>query len=86
MPGMQRVCLRSRQVSESVWWAGAGVKLLLKTSWATATQLFRMATAPLRWMFWRYAARHNSSSGSASTGLALTRLINHTPVHQQMLS
>ena len=84
MPGMQQACLRSRHVS--VWWAGAGVKLLLRTTWATATQLFRMATAPLRWMFWRHAASHNSSSSSASTGLALTHLINHTPVHLRILS
>ena len=81
---MQQVCLRSRHVSESVWWAGAGVKLLLRTTWATATQLFRMAAAPLRWMFWRHAASHNSSSGSASTGPALTRLMNHTPMHQRI--
>ena len=84
MREMKHVCLRTTHVS--VWLAGAGVKLLLRTTWATATQLFRMATAPLRWIFWRHAAGRNSSSGSASTGLALTRQMNQTPVHQWILS
>ncbi|CAK0750051.1 hypothetical protein CVIRNUC_001960 [Coccomyxa viridis] len=74
--------------------ASAGVKLLLRTTWATATQLFRMAAAPLRWMFWRHAASHNSSSGSASTGAEtntiVAAIVEDTPqttnhVHSQPL-